>query len=144
VVLKGGMRGWKDAGMPTVVATPDANKDKGEVLYNAHCATCHQGDGTGLPAHFPPLKGDDVVNAPDPITLVRAILFGVKGVPIKGVEYEATMPHFDTSLSDEEIAAIATFARTHWGNYGAKVNPAVVTEARKSAPKEGKPDAPHK
>ncbi|MDB5098925.1 MAG: Cbb3-type cytochrome oxidase, cytochrome c subunit [Cyanobacteria bacterium RYN_339] len=137
------MRGWKDAGMLTVLATPDPNKDKGEVLYNAHCATCHQGDGTGLPAHFPPLKGDEVVNAPDPITLVRAILFGVKGVEIKGVKYEAQMPHFDRQLSDEEIAAIATFTRSHWGNYGPKVNPAVVTEARKTPPAQGPSDAPH-
>jgi mono/diheme cytochrome c family protein len=134
-VLKGGMRGWKDAGLPTVVATPDPNRDRGEVLYNAHCATCHQGDGTGLPAHFPPLKGDDVVNAPDPGTLVRAILYGASGMEIKGVQYEARMPHFDHTLSDEEVAAIASFVRSHWGNYGGKVNPAAVTKERQDAPR---------
>ena len=133
------MHGWKDAGLPTVLATPDANLDRGQVLYNANCATCHQGDGVGLVAHFPPLKGDDVVNAPDPSTLVRAILYGASGMEIKGVQYDARMPGFARVLSDEEVAAIATFVRGHWGNAGSKVNPAVVTQERKDAPAEATP-----
>jgi mono/diheme cytochrome c family protein len=130
------MHGWKDAGLPTVVATPNPTVERGQTLYNANCATCHQGDGVGLVAHFPPLKGDEVVNAPDPSTLVRAILYGAGPMEIKGVPYEARMPGFARVLSDEEVAAIATFVRSHWGNTGPKVNPAVVTKERQDAPKE--------
>lgn len=137
------MRGWKDAGMPTVVATPDPKQNRGLTLYSANCAACHQADGLGLPAHFPPLKGDIVVNAPDPSTLVRAILYGAQPMEIKGVPYEAHMPGFSRALSDEEVAAIASYVRNTFGTSNGKVNPAVATRERKDAPApEPSPSAP--
>lgn len=136
------MRGWKDVGLPTVLASPLPETDKGQTLYAAHCAACHQGDGGGLTGHFPPLRGDEVVNAPDGTTLARAIIYGVKGLEIKGVSYSALMPGFP-KLTNEEIAAIATHVRSRWGNHAPPVTAADVARARaEDAAARSKPHAP--
>jgi mono/diheme cytochrome c family protein len=123
------MREWKDLGLPTVLASPLPDNDKGQTLYSAHCAACHQGDGAGLTGHFPSLRGDEVVVAPDGSTLARAILYGVQGLEIKGERYTAKMPAFP-KLTNEEIAAIATHVRTRWGNHASPLTAADVARVR--------------
>jgi mono/diheme cytochrome c family protein len=41
------------------------------------------------------------------------------------------MPSFAGQLSDEEIAAVATYIRTSWGNHAGPVNPAEVASVRR-------------
>ena len=48
------------------------------------------------------------------------------------------MPAFN-SLSDAEIAALATHLRSQWGNQAAEVTAAFVTEQRKATQDRSKP-----
>lgn len=119
------MRGWKDAGLPTVSAPPPPQSRRGAILYITQCATCHQSDGMGLPGHFPPLNGDAAVLNPDPTAMTSIVLSGAKGGKIGGKTWLGTMPPFGVTLKDDEIAAIETYVRQNWHNHAPAVG---VTE----------------
>ncbi len=91
--------------------------DKGEEVFNAQCATCHQATGAGMPPAFPALAGSEFVNGPaaDQINLV---LNGKAGT---------AMQAFGNILSDTDIAAAITYTRNSFGNTaGDVVQPATV------------------
>jgi nitrite reductase (NO-forming) len=94
---------------------------RGASLYAANCGACHQAAGTGLPGAFPPLKGDAAVLNADPAKQVDTILRGAQGEPIEGVTYPSAMPPFGATLSDADIADIANYERSSWGNQGKPV-----------------------
>jgi mono/diheme cytochrome c family protein len=60
---------------------------------------------------FPPLAGNPVVLARDPNDIIKVI---DNGVPGRGA-YPA-MPPFKIQLTDEQVADIANYVRTSWGN----------------------------
>lgn len=99
----------------------------GAALYTQTCATCHQAEGQGLPGAFPALAGSDIVNDPDPETMIRIILQGYDARS----EF-AAMPPFAEQLSDAEIAAIATHERSSWGNNGSAVTGEEVKKIRET------------
>ncbi|MDN5216063.1 cbb3-type cytochrome c oxidase subunit II [Fulvivirgaceae bacterium BMA12] len=98
---------------------------KGEVLFQARCAACHQGNGEGLAGAFPPLKGSEIVNSEDPSKMIDIILNGYDENEAYGA-----MPGFAGQLSDEEIASIASYERNSWGNSAPVVEPATVKAIR--------------
>ena len=74
----------------------------------------------------PEVKGDMV------FTPARIVLFGLEGeISVKGNGFDNKMPEFQDKLSDEEIAAAISFARSSFGNKGAAVVPAQVDSVRK-------------
>jgi cytochrome c oxidase subunit 2 len=99
-------------------AADDVNKEwmldelntRGEKVYAANCAACHQANGQGVPNAFPSLVGSKVVLGPadDQIAL---LLHGRKGVFMPG----SAMPAQE-NLSDVDLAAVATYTRNAWGN----------------------------
>src|SRR5690606_8668570 len=97
----------------------------GASLFQANCAVCHQPDGRGLPGAFPPLAGSPIVTDENADTIIRIILEGYDARP----EY-ATMQPFGDLLTDEEIAAIVNFERSHWGNNAPPVTPEDVKKLR--------------
>ena len=103
---------------------------KGEQLFTANCAVCHQATGQGLPGAFPALKGDAVVNDADPSKHIRAVLFGLQGATIGDVKYESVMPAFDSKLSDADVANIIDYERSSWGNHGKPVTAQDVAAER--------------
>lgn len=88
----------------------------GEQVYGNNCLSCHQAAGTGLPGVFPPLVSNPAVIDADPQAHISAIINGVTGKVIDGVNYAAPMPPFGSALSDDEIAAVVNHERTQWGN----------------------------
>lgn len=87
---------------------------KGETVYTANCAGCHQATGAGLPGAFPPLAGN--TNLSDVKHVTTVIHKGLSGkVNAKGQDYNGQMPAF-AQLSDEDVAAVATYVRNSWGN----------------------------
>lgn len=90
---------------------PDPNRAAGAALYLDHCAGCHQAGGRGIPGVFPPLAGNGVVVAPDPANILKVVL---NGVPPQG-RY-IPMPGFAQQLDDQQIADMANYVRTSWGN----------------------------
>ncbi len=103
---------------------------KGEALFTANCAACHQASGEGLPGAFPPLKGNAVVNDAEATAHMHAVLDGVQGVTIDGVAYASPMPPFDATLDDADIANIINYERSSWGNHGTPVTAQQVAAER--------------
>lgn len=91
---------------------------KGEQVYAANCAACHQAGGKGIPPNFPSLVGSPVVN-------------GAVGAHIaQTLNGKGLMPPFK-HLSDLDVAAVVTYQRNSWGNKGGVVQPSAVAAARK-------------
>jgi cytochrome c oxidase subunit 2 len=90
---------------------------KGEQVYNANCAGCHQKNGQGMPPVFPSIVGSSIANGPasDHINLV---LHG-----------KGSMPAFKM-LGDADIASVLSFQRQSWGNTGTLIQPSDVKSAR--------------
>ncbi|SMO86572.1 c-type cytochrome [Fodinibius sediminis] len=122
--------GKGDNAQSTGQAPPPSKANIGATLYRTSCASCHQGNGEGVPGAFPPLSDDPVVTAEDPTRHIEIILFGMQGKSIDGVEYSAAMPPFSEQLSDEEVAAIINHERTSWGNDAPTVTAEQVQKVR--------------
>ncbi|WP_211455222.1 cytochrome c oxidase subunit II [Collimonas antrihumi] len=110
---------------PTKTWTIDELKQRGEKVYTANCAVCHQATGKGVPGAFPPLDGDPVVNGPR-AAQINVVLNGK-------VDGSMQMPAWKAVLSDTEIAAVITYTRNNWSNKAQEniVQPAEVLAARK-------------
>lgn len=95
---------------------------RGEQVYNANCAACHQANGEGIPGAFPALVAAPSVVGPQAAQI--DILLNGKG---------AGMPAWK-QLSDVEIASVITYTRNAWANAGTGTDPVVqpsaVTAAR--------------
>jgi mono/diheme cytochrome c family protein len=83
-------------------------------LYIDNCAACHQPHGTGIAGAIPPLAGNPAVTALEPYNVIAVML---EGLP-KGGQY-GVMPSFAGRLSNEQIADLANYVRTSWGNQAA-------------------------
>ena len=80
-----------------------------------------------MPGAIPPLAGNPVVLAPDPSDVLSVVL---GGVPARGA-YMA-MPSF-ASLRNDDIANIANYVRTSWGNTASQPVRADNVQAIRSA-----------
>jgi len=118
------MKGQKAA---IAAAAGDSNKKytqaelmkKGEGVYKANCAACHQVNGTGG-GPFPALKGSKVATTGSVADHLKLVIAG------KGI-----MPPFGPQLSDADIAAVVTYERNAWGNNtGDTVQPTAAKAAR--------------
>ena len=103
---------------------------EGSKLFAENCAAWHGAEGKGVPGAFPPLAGDQVVNATDPAEHITAMLRGLSGKAINGQKYQVEMPPFADRLTDQQIADIINHERTSWGNHGPLVTPADITKLR--------------
>lgn len=102
----------------------------GEAVYQANCASCHQSDGKGTSNIFPPLDGSKWVTG-DKERLIRIILDGMTGpLEVRGIDYNASMPPWKNLLNDQEIADVASFIRSSWGNDASSVTENEVRHAR--------------
>lgn len=100
----------------------------------AHCITCHQADGQGLPAaQFPSIAKSDWVNG-DPRRLIRIVLHGLMGpIEVNGTKYPGQVPMTAfKGLSDREVAGVVTYVRNAFGNQGSAVTPAQVAAERQA------------
>ncbi|QBR03732.1 c-type cytochrome [Paraburkholderia pallida] len=88
----------------------------GGQIFTTRCASCHQATGAGLPGVFPPLAGSEWVNG-DAKTVARILLLGINGkITVTGATFNGSMPAFGSTLSDAEIAAVASHVRSSFGN----------------------------
>ncbi|AMO98444.1 cytochrome c oxidase, subunit II [Collimonas arenae] len=110
---------------PNKTWTIDELKQRGEKVYTANCAACHQATGKGVPGAFPALDGDPVVNGPR-AAQINVVLNGKTDGAMQ-------MPAWKAVLSDTEIAAVITYTRNNWSNKAQEniVQPAEVLAARK-------------
>lgn len=94
---------------------------RGEKVYAANCAACHQENGKGG-GPIKPLDGSPTVLDADKLKQVHVVLNG---------QNNGAMPSWK-QLSDTEIAAVVTYTKNHWSNKtGQFVQPSDVAAARK-------------
>lgn len=91
----------------------------GDATYNANCIACHQANGQGIPAAFPPLAGHmpELYNAEGGRAyIINVVLYGLQGeIEANGEIYNGVMTPWNM-LSDDEIAATLNHELTSWGN----------------------------
>jgi len=93
---------------PSKVYTLEEQKARGEKVYAANCAACHQPNGKGA-GSFPALDGSKVVNGPKAYQ-IQMVLNG-----------KNAMPKWAGVLSDGDIAAVITYERNAWSNHTGEV-----------------------
>jgi cytochrome c553 len=116
-------------GSGTPIPIRPAGLASGRALYDGNCAQCHKADGSGVPNAIPNLAGNAAVVASLPDSVIAPMIDGLEA----GGSYGA-MPSFAGALSNGEMAAIANYVRTAWGNAApADATPALVGSLRSIA-----------
>ncbi len=96
-------------------------KARGEKVYAANCAACHQANGKGA-GPIKPLDGSAIVLDADHNKQIQIVLNGAAG---------GAMPSWK-ALSDTDLAAVVSYTKNNWSNQtGQIVQPAEVLTARK-------------
>src|SRR5262249_54351036 len=97
---------------------------------NRICAACHQATGLGVAGMFPPLAHSDYLASTPKEKIIGHLLRGLQGpVTVLGTTYNGQMPALGF-LSDDEIAAVLTYARSAFGNNLSRVSSEEVARAR--------------
>lgn len=106
---------------PTKVWTLTDLVTRGEKVYAANCAACHQANGKGA-GPIKALDGSALVLDTDHLKQINIMLNGANN---------GAMPAWK-QLSDTELAAVVTFTKNSWSNKtGQLVQPAEFVAARK-------------
>lgn len=92
----------------------------GQAIYENVCQACHMGDAKGA-------QGAGIYPA-----LAANPKLGAVGYPIRVVvKGQKGMPAFGEMLDDDQVAAVVTYVRGHFGNhYAEAVTPEEVKAAR--------------
>ena len=141
VVSEADYKAWvaKKQGAAHAAAADDAKSfaiaelvTRGEQVYQANCAACHQANGMGLPGAFPAINGSKVATGPI-ADHIAVVLHGRPGT---------AMAAFGGQLSDADIAAVVTYQRNAWDNkMGDLAQPAEIAAARGGAAEAAAPAA---
>jgi cytochrome c oxidase subunit 2 len=106
---------------PAKVWTSEDIIARGEKVYAANCAACHQATGMGA-GPIKALVGSAVVLDADASKQIAVMLNG---------QNNGAMPAWK-QLSDTDIAAVISYTKNNWANKtGQLVQPAAITAARK-------------
>ena len=105
---------------PSKVWTMAELMKRGEKVYGANCAACHQDNGKGL-GPIKPLDGSAIVLDADKNKQLAVVLEGAAGGAMPGWKH----------LGDADIAAVVAYTKNNWSNKtGQLVQPAEVKAAR--------------
>jgi mono/diheme cytochrome c family protein len=102
----------------------------GAQVYYTYCVTCHSYDGSGHGSSIPGLAGNPVVLDPNAHSLINLTLNGSMRIVTNGRPESFDMPYFRHLLSDQQIADVANFMRTAWGNTAKPVSAKDVADMR--------------
>ncbi|MCB0399782.1 MAG: cytochrome c [Winogradskyella sp.] len=105
--------------------------ERGKLVYNNLCITCHMGNGEGAPRVFPPLAQSDFLKNNQEIS-IKAIKKGMSGeIVVNGITYNSVMAPL--GLSDKEVADVMNYINNSWGNsYGKFITAEDVTKVIKN------------
>ncbi len=115
---------------PRPVKVDPAVMDRGQAVYAAHCASCHDAGASGEMADLPPLKGSPHVQAANPTTLIRYTLSGTRTATTAAFPKPLAMPGYAAKLDDQQTAEVLTYVRNAWGNTAPPVKPDQVAKVR--------------
>jgi mono/diheme cytochrome c family protein len=115
---------------PAAIDAQQSPMALGKDLYLSNCAACHKANGEGVDSMVPSLASNPGVQAPGANNVIRTILVGGRGAATVANPTSAEMPAFAWKLSDDEVAAVATYVRNDWGNAAAAVKADDVAKLR--------------
>ena len=101
---------------PALAQNSASSNDGLQIYKAAGCFVCHGEMGHG--GAGPGFRGDPFLAISDYV--VAQILLG-----------RAIMPAFGEALSDQQIASVATYIRSSWGNHFGNVEPQEAAQLRK-------------
>lgn len=100
----------------------------GKDVYNRTCVACHQSNGQGIAAAFPPLAASDYLNE-NVERSIETVLFGLSGeITVNGEVYNSVMT--SQGLTDEQTANVLTYIYNNWDNKAQEVTPEMVSKVR--------------
>lgn len=106
-------------------------KSPGGRMFMDSCAACHRLSGKGEDNAFPRLAGNPSVLSNDPSSLISVILNGARLPSTKGAPSGLAMPAFGWRYNDAQVADLASYLRTSWGNGASAVTAEQVATVRK-------------
>ncbi|MHC9235304.1 c-type cytochrome [Pseudooceanicola sp. 502str34] len=120
------------AGEATATMLTEANPDisLGARLYLDNCSACHFVTGKGAPEIFPELAHNALVTGSETKPLISVILNGAEVPGTAKRPMTLRMQGYADRLSDDEVAELASFVRSAWGNDAGAVTAADVAAVR--------------
>lgn len=101
---------------------------QGQQLYEQHCSNCHQKDGQGLGLVYPPLAQSDYMDK-DLDHVLCLMKYGLSGeIVVNGKAFNKEMKGV-FSLTDLEVAEIATYIYNNWERDQGIIDISDVTKA---------------
>ncbi len=101
----------------------------GKKVFMNSCVSCHQAEGQGIPAVFPPVAKSDWIAANTNDRMIKQILIGSNGgLTVNGTKYNSVMPGLQ--LSDADVSAVLTYVTSNFGNKARTFTPEEVKKAR--------------
>ncbi|OWY28147.1 cytochrome c [Herbaspirillum robiniae] len=126
-----GAAAYKYEDASAVAAYEGRPQGAGATLYLDRCAACHRANGTGYGKAFPPLAGNPVLQGQDGTSAIHIILSGGVQPSTHAATAGLTMAPYANILDDQQVADVASYVQTAWGNRGGKVSAADVAKIRK-------------
>lgn len=111
----------------------------GAQIYAMTCVACHQANGGGLPAQYPPLASSEFVTGNEQ-RLIHIVLRGLTGeVEVEGEMFKGDMPGWAPALNDAQVALVLTYIRKSFGNNAPPVTAERVAAIRAASALRKKP-----
>lgn len=115
----------------SLITDDSARQPDGAKLFAANCAVCHQLTGQGVPGVFPPLDGSEYVLSENKYRMASIMIYGLMGpITVKGGQFANVMTPMG-HLTNQELAAVATYVRSTWSNKAGPIAPEVFDDVRK-------------
>jgi nitrite reductase (NO-forming) len=124
----GAVQTLNDAPKKVVAKSLNEQIAMGQRVYDQNCAACHQPNGEGIPAAFPPLAQSDFL-LEDKQRAINVVLNGRQGeIKVNGKTYVGAMPA--VKLDDGAAANVVNYILNSWGNKGGNVTVEDVKKVR--------------
>lgn len=92
----------------------EESRDRGQIVYEDMCITCHLANGKGVTNVFPPLANSDYLRK-NQIKSIKAVKNGMSGeIVVNGKTYNNMMAPL--GLNNEEVADVMNYINNSWGN----------------------------
>jgi len=103
---------------------------RGELIFAAACASCHDWTGVSPTSKYATLTGVRAVNDPSATNVAQTVINGVIRKTADGTIF---MPAFGDGYSDADIAAVSNFVTARFGARGGHLTEEDIVSLRKLA-----------
>jgi len=126
---------WSQAEGTGMFSAAKLKTASGEEIFRQICQGCHMPDAKGAigAGKYPALAGDSALASSDFMAIT--LLQGRRNMPAFGGNGDMGLFFAVPTLTDEQIAAVTNYVRTHFGNhFKGTITPAQVKALRQSLP----------